>query len=115
MAGLWELPGGEIDQRDEAKDRLAEVVRKEIGLDVHDPRSVGRVEHVFTHRRLELEIFHCRADKGDRVKRNHYQAHRWIRPIMLLDLAHAGPTRKAMALLGVTAENSARAAGRRKK
>ncbi len=113
MAGLWELPGGEIGPKDEAKDRLGEILRNAIGLDVRDTRSVGQIEHVFTHRRLELEIFECRADKGDRVQRNQFQAHRWIRPIELLDLAHAGPTRKAMKLLGVTDESSARAAGRR--
>jgi A/G-specific adenine glycosylase len=113
MAGLWELPGGEIGPRDEAKDRLGEILRNAIGLEIRDARSVGKIEHVFTHRRLELEIFRCRADKGDRVQRSQFQAHRWIRPIALLDLAHAGPTRKAMKLLGVTDESSARAAGRR--
>ena len=91
LAGLWELPGGEIGSKDEGKDRLADILRDEIGLEVRNTRSVGRIEHVFTHRRLDLEIFHCRADKGDRVRRSQYQAHRWIRPIAFLDLAHAGP------------------------
>ncbi len=115
MAGLWELPGGEISSKDEAKDRLADILRNETGLEIRNARSVGRIEHVFTHRRLDLEIFHCHAEKGDRVRRSQYQAHRWIRPIAFLDLAHAGPSRKAMALLGVTDEGSARAAGRRRK
>ena len=110
MAGLWELPGGEIGPKDEAKNRLEEILLSAVGLEIRDAQSVGRIEHVFTHRRLEAEVFRCRADKGQRVRRNRYQAHRWIRPSALLDLAHAGPTRKAMILFGVTDESSARAA-----
>jgi len=115
MAGLWELPGGVIEAKDEAKERVRDVLRSTIGLDLRLASSVGHIEHVFTHRRLRLEVFRCRADKGDRVKRQGYTAHRWIAPDRFLDLAHAGPTRKAMALLGVTDEVSARAAGRRGK
>ena len=55
MAGLWELPGGPIEKGDEAKDRLAEVVRERVGLEILDAEAVGTVEHVFTHRRLALE------------------------------------------------------------
>jgi A/G-specific adenine glycosylase len=110
MAGLWELPGGPIEFGDEARDQLAPVLSNAIGLDIHQAVEVGRVEHLFTHRRLELEVFRCRAAKGDRVRRGDFAAHRWVEPGALLDLAHAGPTRKAMALLGVTDETSARAA-----
>jgi A/G-specific adenine glycosylase len=115
MAGLWELPGGEIGPKDKAKDRLAEILREAVGLDIRDAQPVGRIEHVFTHRRLEVEVFRGRVGKGERVKRFELQAHRWVRPNAILDLAHAGPTRKAMTLFGVTDESSARAAGRAKK
>lgn len=115
MAGLWELPGGEIGPKDEAKDRVGGILRDAVGLEIRDVQSVGRIEHLFTHRRLEVDVFRCRADKGGRVRRVELQAHRWIRPTALLDLAHAGPTRKALTLFGVTNESSARAAGRSKK
>ena len=110
MAGLWELPGGPIEATDDARDRLAPVLAETVGLAVRRLEAVGRVEHLFTHRRLELEVFRCVADKGSRVRRKDFVAHRWIEPTALLDLAHAGPTRKAMALLGMTDERSARAA-----
>jgi A/G-specific adenine glycosylase len=112
MAGLWELPGGEIAMDEEGKDRLPDILLEVVGLQIRDPRSVGHVEHVFTHRRLDLEVFRCRAVKGARVQRGPFVAHRWLAPAMLLDLAHAGSTRKAMTLLGVATEHSARAASR---
>jgi A/G-specific adenine glycosylase len=110
MAGLWELPGGLIEAKDEAKDQLAAVLSRAVGLEIHAMEAVGRVEHLFTHRRLELEVFRCRADPGARVRRSEYVAHRWLEPRALLDLAHAGSTRKAMTILGVTDQPSARAA-----
>lgn len=115
MAGLWELPGGEIGAQDEAKDRLGEILCGAVGIEPRAIESVGRIEHLFTHRRLQLEIFRCRAGAGIRVQAAAYQAHRWIRPGAFLELAHAGPTRKALTLLGVTDESSARAAGRNRK
>lgn len=114
MAGLWELPGSEIGAKDEGKDRLPEIIQDVVGLELRDPLSVGHIEHVFTHRKLDLEIFRCRPSKNQRVVRSGYTAHRWVQPSAVLKLAHAGPTRKAMMLLGVTDESSARSAGREK-
>ena len=113
MAGLWELPGGEIDAKDEAKERVHEVLREAVGLELLRAEHVGAVSHLFTHRRLTLEVFRARIAPKGRVKRQHFDAHKWIEPESLLDLAHAGPTRKALALLGLTDETSARTARKR--
>ncbi len=126
MAGLWELPGGSIEANEEPKDRVAPILRDVVGLDVGDISQIGRVEHLFTHRRLELEVFRCRLRevgasgpdptaraKRPRVRRKGFVAHRWLAAEALLDLAHAGPTRKALVLAGLTEEGSARAAGKR--
>ena len=118
MAGLWELPGGEIGAKDKGKDRLAKILRGVTGLKIRDAESVGHVEHLFTHRRLDLEVFRCRlsdpsSQRAQRVIRAGYTAHRWIRAGAILKLAHAGPTRKAMNLLGENEECSARNAGRK--
>ncbi len=117
MAGLWELPGGEIGPKDEGKDRLAEIIRDAVGLKIRNAESVGHVEHLFTHRKLDLEVFRCRLagppNGTQRVTRGDYAAHRWVRANAILRLAHAGPTRKALVLMGESDESSARNARRR--
>jgi len=112
MAGLWDLPGGELEPGVEGKERLGDLLHERVGLRVRGARAIGSVEHLFTHRRLTLEVFRTTAAKGMRVRLRGFEAHRWLRPEALLELAHAGPTRKALALLGVTKETSARAAAR---
>ena len=114
MAGLWELPSAEIGASDEPKDCVAAALGEVIGLQVTDAQSFGVAEHLFTHRRLRLEVFRCKTLPGMRVRRRGYVAHRWIRPESLLDLAHSGATRKALKLLGITDETSARAARRKR-
>jgi len=114
MAGLWELPGGEIGPGDEPKEELARVLREAVGLEILGAEAVGAIEHLFTHRRLTLDVFRARLRPAGRVRRTGYVAHRWVAPSTVLDLAHAGPTRKALALLGETDEQSARAARKRK-
>jgi hypothetical protein len=57
-------------------------------------------------------VFCCVAEKGARVRLEGFVAHQWTQPARLLTRAHAGSTRKALTLLGVTDEHSARAAAR---
>jgi A/G-specific adenine glycosylase len=114
MAGLWELPGGELAEGEEAKDHAARILREAVGLEVRGLASAGQVEHLFTHRRLVLEVFRAKAFPAARVRRPTYTAHRWLEAEAVLDLAHAGVTRKALALLGHCDETSARAARRGK-
>ncbi len=112
MAGLWELPGGDIEPKQEGKEHVARVLRERVGIEILRSESVGQIEHLFTHRRLKLEIFRSAIAPESRVQRDGYVAHRWVKPAALLELAHAGSTRKALKLLGVTDESSARAAQR---
>jgi len=114
MAGLWELPGGPLAQGEEPKEHVARVLREVVGLEILDAEAIGSIEHLFTHRRLQLHVFRARIAPGGRVRRADYTAHEWVAPARVLELAHAGPTRKALALLGETREPSARAARRRK-
>jgi A/G-specific adenine glycosylase len=114
MAGLWELPGGLLEDGDEAKDHAARILREVVGLEVRELERIGRIEHVFTHRRLELEVFRAKALPGSRARIEGFTAHRWLEADELLALAHAGSTRKALTLLGHCDEPSARVARRPK-
>lgn len=114
MAGLWELPGGPLEEGEEAKDHAARILREVVGLEVRELERIGRIEHVFTHRRLELEVFRAKALPGSRARIEGFTAHRWLEADALLALAHAGSTRKALTLLGHCDEPSARVARRPK-
>ncbi|MCB9682059.1 MAG: A/G-specific adenine glycosylase [Alphaproteobacteria bacterium] len=70
LGGLWEPVMDEVTDADAEGDAAAAVVEvyaRRAGVAVDVVRNAGRVVHVFTHRRLTLDVFEVRADPGTRV------------------------------------------------
>jgi len=98
LGGMWELPGGDLEKREDPAEGLARNLRERVGLVTPRTEYVGRVEHVFTHRRLRLHLFRCDTPVG-RTRLTGFDAHRWLSPRALGELPHAATMRKALALL----------------
>ncbi len=100
MGGLWELPGGDCGPKEKPDAALRRSVQEGLGLAVEGLEAAGQVKHVFTHRTLRLHVFRCGEARG-RIKRQGFDAHRWLSPRALAALPHGGATRKALSLLDV--------------
>jgi A/G-specific adenine glycosylase len=98
LGGLWDLPGGDLAPRERPADGLHRTLRERVGLDVESMEPVGTVGHVFTHRRLRLHVYRCRAAAG-RVRLDGFDAHRWLPAAGLDGLPTGNVTRKALALV----------------
>ena len=98
LGGLWDLPGGDVEKGESPGPALRRSLRERLGLEVEAVDRVGTVEHVFTHRRLQLHVFRCQAP-GGRVRRRDFEAHRWVPAKRFDALAQATLTRKALALV----------------
>jgi A/G-specific adenine glycosylase len=97
LGGLWELPGGELEAREAPEEGLARTLRERVGLVVKRAEPLGRVEHVFTHRRLSLEVYRAEVAPGP-VRRSGFDAHRWLAPRRLGELPTSAVANKALAL-----------------
>jgi A/G-specific adenine glycosylase len=98
LAGMWDLPGGDLDGREDPGEGLARTLRDRVGLSVAGVEPAGVVEHVFTHRRLRLHVFRCDGVTG-RIRLRGFSAHRWMSASALRALPQAALTRKALALV----------------
>jgi A/G-specific adenine glycosylase len=98
LGGLWDLPGGELADREKPPEAIRRTLRERVGLAVPSAEAVGHVDHVFTHRRLRLHVFRCDPPEG-RVKLDGFDAHRWLRPPGLEGLPQSALMRKALELL----------------
>ncbi|MFP6639618.1 MAG: NUDIX domain-containing protein, partial [Myxococcota bacterium] len=107
LGGMWELPGGTIEAGENARAGLRRCLRETLDLDVGRLETVGPIEHLFSHRKLRLEVFRAHDPRG-RVRRSGLAEHRWLAPRALAQLPQGGPTRKALALLGQGPEESPR-------
>lgn len=82
LGGLWELPGGKRKPGEGIAACVRREVREEIGLDVEVGPRVGIFRHEYTHARLALHVFRCRARAG--IPRPlGSTAVRWVRPSSL--------------------------------
>ncbi|MBI3019428.1 MAG: A/G-specific adenine glycosylase [Deltaproteobacteria bacterium] len=64
LGGLWEFPGGKMKMGESAKLCVEREVKEEVGVEVEAVKSVGVIEHAYTHFSIEMEGFLCRYLKG---------------------------------------------------
>jgi A/G-specific adenine glycosylase len=97
LGGLWELPGTELEGTRRPERAVASALEAAIGLRVGKLEQLGQVDHLFTHRRLELLVFRGIPGAG-RLRLDGYTEHRWVSPPRLGGLPHGRATRKALEL-----------------
>jgi A/G-specific adenine glycosylase len=97
MAGMWELPGGDVTKGEAADSAILRTLRERVGLSIAGASALGVVDHTFTHLDLRLHVYRC-TDASGRVSLDGFDAHRWLAPAAVHALPHGAATRKALAL-----------------
>lgn len=59
LGGFWEFPGGKIEANETAEEALKRELREEFGMEVKILKSIGSVEHKYSHAFVELHGFLC--------------------------------------------------------
>lgn len=78
FGGLWQLPIHTMDGARAGKTALGRALSRALGVEVRVGPSRGKLEHLLTHRQLQVEIHDCRVP-GRRIRAPSYRAHRWVR------------------------------------
>jgi A/G-specific adenine glycosylase len=79
LGGLWEFPGGKRDPGETIPQCIRRELREECDLDVAVGEHLIDVTHTYSHLRVTLRCYHCRAGAG-RVRRLGCDDARWVRP-----------------------------------
>ncbi|MBN2716496.1 MAG: A/G-specific adenine glycosylase [Deltaproteobacteria bacterium] len=77
LGGLWEFPGGKVEQGETAAAACVRECREEVNLSVEVVKKLTTVRHAYTHFKIVMDVFICSSTSG-RVRLNGPVAHEWV-------------------------------------
>ena len=88
MAGLWEFPGGKVNDNETPEDALVRELREELALDVCGPclHPLTFASHAYDDFHLLMPLYQCRNWEGRPVPQEGQEI-RWVYPNRLYSLA----------------------------
>jgi 8-oxo-dGTP diphosphatase len=86
MAGLWEFPGGKVENGERPEDALIRELGEELGIVVREPclAPLTFASHAYPDFHLLMPLYVCRRWEGTVIAREG-QSLAWVRPNRLRD------------------------------
>jgi A/G-specific adenine glycosylase len=79
LGGLWEFPGGKLQDGEDLPTCLRREICEELGVDISVGEAFGIYKHAFTHFRITLHAFLCRLEDGTPQPLEASEI-RWVKP-----------------------------------
>ena len=96
LGGLWEFPGGKVEEGESPREAVRRELREELEIEVEVLDGLEPVEHAYSHFRVTLLPFHARRVAG-RPRARSAPEWRWAGPDELEELAFPTPNRRILA------------------
>ena len=77
--GMWEFPGGKIEEGETAEFALKREIQEELGIDITIDKFLCTTEYDYPSFHLTMHCYLCGIKAGEIELREHKSAH-WLRP-----------------------------------
>lgn len=86
QGGLWEFPGGKLEERESVVNALQRELREEVGIEVQSARPLIKIKHRYPDLRVLLDVWQVNDFSGVAMP-HEGQAMCWVNPERLNDYA----------------------------
>ena len=85
MAGLWEFPGGKVEQGETPEFALMRELEEELAIETRPCcyHPIAFASHQYETFHLLMALFACRVWKGEPTLKEHQNA-KWVKPVDML-------------------------------
>ena len=86
MAGLWEFPGGKVENGEKLEAALLRELKEELGIDVNEAclAPLTFASHAYAEFHLLMPLYVCRRWQGTVVPQEGQEL-AWVKPLKLRD------------------------------
>jgi 8-oxo-dGTP diphosphatase len=77
LGGLWEFPGGKVEEGEDLAGALTREIEEEIGVDIEVGGELLQDSHTYPGRTVLIHFFECRVLAGEPVARG-VADYRWV-------------------------------------
>ncbi len=82
LGGLWEFPGGKIEENETIAECIQREIQEELGISIALKEHLITISHAYTHFRVTLNVYHCQYLEGE-PKPIASEEIRWVKPEQL--------------------------------
>ena len=79
LGGMWEFPGGKVEDGESLAAGLQREIQEELGVEVSVGDPLGIFRHAYTHFKVVLHAFYCQVEQAE-PQRLHHEALIWVAP-----------------------------------
>ena len=79
LGGLWEFPGGKLENNESAEDCVIREIYEEIGVNIEIKSFISTIKHQYSHFSISLDSFHCLYIDGEPKPKTSSEL-KWISP-----------------------------------